>query len=151
MNTRFHGDGTATVRVTRVVDRAARRLDTQLASFADDLTLLDVSTERHRRDGSFTARVVLSLPDAKIPASGGGLRREVAVREAFDDLFDRVEVYLARLRDEPSIRRESKRHRDKAELAARAVAAATGWPSDPPATADEAATWGVVTFGTSRR
>jgi hypothetical protein len=143
MNTRFHGEGTATTQVTRVVERAARRLETRLESFAEDLRYLDVTTEHHLRDDSFTARVVLSLPDDKIAATGHGPRGDVAVRDAFDDLFDRVESYLARLRGEPEIRREGKRHRDKADLAAQATATAEGWPLTPPVSEDEAATWGV--------
>jgi ribosome-associated translation inhibitor RaiA len=151
MRIRYHDHGQLTEAVYRAVEEEARRLDQHFADVAEDLVLLDVTVEHHLRDDTYTAKVVLRVPRHELAAAGNGPRRETAVHDAFNDLRDEVDVYLAKLRGEPAVRRESKFHRDKAALAAEAIEATQDWPSEPPHSDDEAVEWGHDVEGTDQR
>jgi hypothetical protein len=125
--------------VHRVAERRIKQLDHRLVEIQDDLKFLDISIRQHLRDNTWTAKLVLWVPSAELAATGEGSRRETALNDAFDDLLDEVAVYLAKLRGVPSMRREEKFHRDKAELAREAIDAGQGWPPEPPSSEDEAA------------
>jgi hypothetical protein len=127
--------------VHRVVEHEVKLLDHRLADIEDDLKSLDVSIEHHLRDDTFTAKLVLWVPSGELVTRGDGPRRETAIRDAFADLSDELDVYLAKLRGEPDMRREEKFHRDKAELAREIIDAGQGWPSEPPHSEAEATSW----------
>jgi hypothetical protein len=143
MRTRIHDHGQVTDEVRRVVEHEVQILDHRLADIEDDLKLLDVNIEHHLRDDTHTAKLVLWVPSTEIVATGNGPRREAAIRDAFADLSDELDVYLAKLRGEPSMRREGKFHRDKADLAREIIDAEQDWPSEPPHSDDEAASWAM--------
>lgn len=141
MRTRYLNHDQMSDAVNRVAVHEIQRLDQRLADLADDLTSLDISLQHHLRDDTDTARLMLRVPGTEIVASGTGPHRETALRDAFADLIDEVEVYVAKLRSEPAMRREAKFHRDKAELARDAIDSGQDWPSEPPLSAQEATTW----------
>ncbi|HET9015807.1 MAG TPA: hypothetical protein VFN57_09430 [Thermomicrobiaceae bacterium] len=109
MRYRFHDHGLITDGVRESVDHESAVIDRRLEDFADDLKLLDVTLVHHRRDDSYTARLVLCLPDREMPADGDGPAPTVALRAAFADLSDRLDEYLAKLRGEPAIRDEQRK------------------------------------------
>lgn len=109
MRYRFHDHGLITNGVRESVDHEAALLDRRLEAFADDLKLLDVTLIHHQRSDTYTARLVLCLPDREMPADGDGPAPTVALRAAFEDLNDRLDEYLAKLRGEPAIRDEQRK------------------------------------------
>ena len=118
MNVRYHVDGHLSAGVREVVEREMRVLDARLANFEDDLKSLDVTVHHQARDDTYTSRLVLRLPSRTIVVDGSGPWRPAALRDAFDDLRDRLDEHLAKLRGEPSIRRAGKLDRGMV------------WPSD---------------------
>lgn len=142
MRIRYRNTEATSDPIRKVVEREASKLDSRLAHVEDDLRMLSVSMEHHMRDDSRTASLRLSLPGQELVAAGRGPRDDTALRDAFADLQDRLDTYLAKLRGEPAKRREGKFHRDKAELTTEVVDAGQGWPPEPPVTADEAEAWG---------
>lgn len=141
MRTRFHNHDQVSDAVHTVATREMQVLDQRLADVQEDLKSLDISIRRHLRDNTYTAKLILWVPSAEIVASGTGPRQETALRDAFVDLVDEVDIYLAKLRGEPAMRREAKFHRDKAELAREATDAGQGWPPEPPKSELEAESW----------
>ncbi len=113
MNVRYHVDGHLSAGVREVVEREIRFLDTRLANFADDLKSLDVTVHHQPRDDTFIAKLVLHLPSRTIVVHGSGPWRPTALRDAFDDMRDRLDEHLAKLRSEPAIRRAGKLEHDK--------------------------------------
>jgi hypothetical protein len=144
MNIRYHDIGQTGNGVRRIVRHHAALIDKRLADVEDDLKQLDVKLHYYQRRDAYTAHLVLRICDHELAATGSGIQRATAVLGAFRDLADELEEYLAKLRGEPAIRREGKTHRDKADQAAQAIAAAQGWPSETPHSAEEARTWGMT-------
>jgi ribosome-associated translation inhibitor RaiA len=105
MKVRYHVDGHLSATVQEVVEREVRFLDARLATFEDDLKSLDVTVRHQPRDDTFVAKLVLRLPSRTIAVTGSGPWRPAALRDAFDDLRDRLEEHLAKLRGEPAQRR----------------------------------------------
>jgi hypothetical protein len=105
MNVRYHVDGHLSAAVREVVEREMRYLDARLATFDDDLKSLDVTVRHQLRDDTYSAKLVLRLPGRTIAVTGGGPWRPAAIRDAFDDLRDRLDEHLAKLRGEPAMRR----------------------------------------------
>ena len=112
MNIRYHVDGHLSAGVREVVEREVRFLDTRLATFADDLKSLDVTVHHQPRDDTSTSKLVLRLPSRTIVVDGSGPWRPAALRDAFDDLRDRLDEHLAKLRGEPAIRRAGRSEHD---------------------------------------
>jgi hypothetical protein len=112
MNVRYHVDGHLPAGVREVVEREVRFLDTRLATFADDLKSLDVTVHYQPRDDTYTSKLVLRLPSRTIVVDGSGPWRPAALRDAFDDLRDRLDEHLAKLRGEPAIRRAGRFEHD---------------------------------------
>lgn len=144
MNVRYHDHGTITDAGRHVVEREAAMLDRRLADIEEDLRVLHVTIEQHLRDGTFTAKLNLHILDQSITVNGNGPRDDSALRIAFGRLDDGLGRFLAKLRGEPSHRREGKFHRDKAEVTREAIDAAQNWPPERPATDREAAEWGRI-------
>ena len=109
MRYRYHDHGLITDAVHDSVEHESALLDRRLEDFAEDLKLLDVTLIHHQRSDTYTARLVLCLPDRELPADGDGPAPAVALRVAFDDLNDRLDEYLAKLRGEPAIRDEQRK------------------------------------------
>jgi ribosome-associated translation inhibitor RaiA len=145
MRVRYHDHGQITEDVRQTVERLTALLDTRLSTVDENLTRLDVTVERHLRDGSFTAELILELPGGPIIAKGDGDARETAIRRAYDDIVDELETRTARQHGQSRIRREEKFHRDAAELAREETEVWEDWPDEPPRTEDEAVTWGKPT------
>jgi hypothetical protein len=116
MQVRYHDHGQITDEVRAVVEYELRVLEQRLADIADDLKLLTVTVEHHLRDDSYTSHLVLEVPNRAIAARGDGRARGVALRDAFGDLLDEVDEYLAKLRNEPGERLEGKFHLSAQEL-----------------------------------
>jgi hypothetical protein len=141
VKTRYHDHDQITDEVHRVAERRIKHLDHRLADIQEDLKFLDISMRHHQRDDTHTAKLVLWVPSAELAATGEGMRAKTALNDAFDDLLDEVEVYLAKLHGVPAVRREEKFHRDKAEMARAAIDAGQGWPPEPPSEEGEAASF----------
>lgn len=116
MQVRYHDNGQLTPDVRAATERELPVLTRRLADIDDDLKFLHVGIERHLRDGTFTAKLVLHVPNRVIPAAGHGRTRAQAIRDAFGDLLDEVDEYLAKLRNEPGERVEGKFHISAQEL-----------------------------------
>jgi hypothetical protein len=112
MNVRYHVDGHLSEDMREAVEREMRFLDTRLATFADDLTSLDVTVRSQSHAGNYTSKLVLRLPSRTIAVEGDGPSRPAALRDAFAVLRDRLDEHLAKLRGEPAIRRAGRRERD---------------------------------------
>ncbi len=95
----------------RLVEREAELLDRHFATAAEDLKLLDVALHYHDKTGSYRARLVFHGPGRQVAADGHAEELDMAIRRAFDDLYDAVDEYLAKLRREPDIRREQRSQR----------------------------------------
>lgn len=105
MRFRYHDTGPLSDKVRETVEKESRLLDERLAHVAEDLKLLDVTFEHHQRSDSYTAKLVLHVLDRSIAAKGTAEKQTTAVRHAFEDLYDQLEDFIARLKDEPEIRR----------------------------------------------
>lgn len=105
MQFRYHDLGVDQARVRDVVEREIRVLERRLADFPDDLPFLDITMEHHQRSDSYTARLLLRIPDHDLVARGEGQNPSQALRDAFSDLYDEVERVLSKLRREDAIRR----------------------------------------------
>lgn len=112
MNVRYHDHGTITEAGRRVVEREAAMLDRRLMNIQEDLRVLDVTIEEHLRDGSVTAKINLHVLDQSISASGTGAHDDTALRLALGRLEDGLARFMAKLRGEPTRRREARNQRD---------------------------------------
>lgn len=105
MRIRYHDLGVSQDLVNHIVEREKRVLEKKLADLDDDLKLLDIKIEQLQRSGTYVARLHLRIPGPDIAAKGEGQNPAQALRDAFDDLYDELERQLAKLRNEPFIRR----------------------------------------------
>jgi hypothetical protein len=136
MQVRYHDHGQITDEVHRVVGHELRVVERRLEDIAYDLKVLGVTVEHHPRDDTYTARLVLELPNRTLAAAGHGTRRGMAVRDAFRDLGDELDVYLAKLRGEPGERVEGKFHVSAQALHRDALCELESSLAGPPAEAD---------------
>jgi hypothetical protein len=143
MNVRYHDGQQLNNDAKSVLEQRVRSLDRRLSRVAEDLKFLDVTIEQHLRDQSYTAKLVLRVPNHEMAAAGDGTTQSMALRDAFDDLLDEVGRYRAKIGNLPAIRREEKFHIEKATMAREALDAAQGWPPEPPESEDDLASWGV--------
>jgi len=109
MRFRYHDTGPLSDKVRETVEKESRLLDERLAHVAEDLKLLDVTFEQHLRSDSSTAKLVLHVLDRSIAAKGTAEKQTTAVRHAFEDLYDQLEEFIAKLKDEPEIRDEQRK------------------------------------------
>lgn len=94
-----------------VVERKSRQIDRRLTDVRDELKSLDVAITRGRRDRTYAAKLVLTLPDHILAASGDGPTAANAVIEAFDALADRLDEQMAKMERVPLIRRQQLAYR----------------------------------------
>ena len=108
MQIRYHD--LAVTGVQDVVEHEVETVERRLEDVADDLKLLDVTVEHYERSDTYTARLVLQIPNRTIAARrDGGKTASEAVRKAFDDLRDQLDEHLAKLRGEKQIRDEQRK------------------------------------------
>uniref|UniRef100_A0A7C5VXC3 Ribosome-associated translation inhibitor RaiA n=1 Tax=Thermomicrobium roseum TaxID=500 RepID=A0A7C5VXC3_THERO len=105
MRIRYHDLGVSQDKVNHVVEREIRILEKKLADLEDDLKLLDITLEHQQRSNTYVARLLLKIPGPDIAAKGEGQNPAQALRDAFADLYDELERQLAKIRNEPFIRR----------------------------------------------
>ncbi len=106
MQFRFHGNASYVANAREIVEGEAERLDRRFATVDEDLKRLDVDLQFHEKTDSYRAKLVFHAPDRQLAADGHASRLDTAIRRAFDDLDDKVDEYLARVRHEPQIHRE---------------------------------------------
>lgn len=109
MRFRYHSRSHIANAVREVVDRESQLLDQRLAHVEDDLKLLDITFDYHLRSDTYTAKLVLHVLGRSIVASSTAERQTMAIREAFDDLFDQLDEFIAKLKREPEIRDEQRK------------------------------------------
>jgi ribosome-associated translation inhibitor RaiA len=109
MRYRFHDHGNINEPLRRVVEQKSRLLDKHLQHVQDDLKLLDVTVDHHLRSDTYTTRLVLRVLDREIAAANQAKTIPQSARGAFDDLFDQLDEFLAKLRREPEIRDERRK------------------------------------------
>jgi ribosome-associated translation inhibitor RaiA len=105
MQFRYHDLGVDQAKVQHVVEREIRVLERRLAGLPADLPQLDITIEHHQRSDSYTARLLLRVPDRDLVARGEGQNPAQALRDAFSDLYDAIERHLSKLHREDAIRR----------------------------------------------
>jgi ribosome-associated translation inhibitor RaiA len=105
MQFRYHDLGVEHAKVHHVVEREIRVLERRLADLPEDLPQLDITMEHHQRSDTYTARLLLRVPDRDLVARGDGQTPAQALRDAFSDLYDEVERFFSKLRREDAIRR----------------------------------------------
>jgi ribosome-associated translation inhibitor RaiA len=105
----MHDHGLIDDEVERIVERKASRLDRRLEHVDPELKLLDVGLDHHLRTETIDAKLILNVLDRQLVAHGRAEKSEQALREAFDNLEDKLEEFLARLRREPEIREAERR------------------------------------------
>jgi ribosome-associated translation inhibitor RaiA len=115
MTFRFHGNATDVEGAHEIVEREAERVDRHFADVDEDLKLLDVGLHYHEKTDSYQVKLVFHAPDRQLAADGHATKLGMAIRRAFDDLYDRVDEYLAKVRSEPEIRREQIAQREAEE------------------------------------
>lgn len=143
MKVRYHDGGQLSRDARMVLEQRVRSLDRRLSHVPEDLKFLDITIERHLRDQSHTAKLVLRVPNHEIAAAGDGDTQGRALRDAFDDLLDKTEHYRAKISNLPAIRREEKFHVEKAAMAREALDQSQGWPPEPPHSEQDLDSWGV--------
>ena len=109
MRFRYHGRSHIANEVHETVDREAKYLDERLADVDDDLKLLDITFDYHLRNNTYTAKLVLHVLSHSLVASATAERQVMAVRQAFDDLIDQLDEFIAKLKREPEIRDEQRK------------------------------------------
>ena len=102
---RWHGELARRESTQALVQREAAFLDRRFATTDEELKTLDVELEPLARVDRVRAKLVFHAPGRVIVASAEADRAPMAVRLAFDDLYDQIDQYIARLRNEPAIRR----------------------------------------------
>ncbi len=106
MQVRLHGDAINVANAYEIVEREAERLDRRFTTVDEVLKRLDVDLQFHEKTDSYRAKLVFHAPDRQLAADGHTLMLDTVIRRAFDDLDDKVDEYLARVRHEPQIHRE---------------------------------------------
>ncbi|HEX7101196.1 MAG TPA: hypothetical protein VF201_01005 [Nitrolancea sp.] len=109
MRFRYHVGGNISDEVRDTVEKKSKLLDERLAHVAEDLKLLDVTFENHQRSHTYTAKLVLNVLDRSIAATGTWDKQSTALRRAFDDLYDQLDEFIAKLKDVPEIRDEQRK------------------------------------------
>ncbi len=109
MRFRYHSRIHIANAVRETVDREAKLLDERLAHVEDDLKLLDITFDYHLRSDTYTAKLLLHVLDRNIVATSTAERQAMAVRQAFDDLYDQLDAFIAKLKHEPEIRDEQRK------------------------------------------
>lgn len=109
MRFRYHSRTHIANAVRETVDKEAQLLDERLAHVEDDLKLLDITFDYHLRSDTYTAKLVLHVLDRPIVASGTAERQTMAIRQAFDDLDDQLDKFVAKLKHVPQIRDEQRK------------------------------------------
>jgi ribosome-associated translation inhibitor RaiA len=104
MRFRYHNGDQISDKVRETVEKESRHLDEGLAHVKEDLKLLDVTFEHQQRSDSYTAKLVLHVLDRSIAAKGTAGQMASAARRAFDDLYDQLDEFIAKLKGEPEIR-----------------------------------------------
>lgn len=105
MQFRYHDLGVEQAKVQHVVEREIRVLERRLADLPDDLPQLDITMEHHQRSDTYTARLLLRVPDRDLVTRGEGRNPAQALRDAFSDLYDEIERFFSKLHYEDVIRR----------------------------------------------
>ena len=96
-------------KVRETVEKESRHLDERLAHVEEDLKLLDVTFDHHQRSDTYSAKLVLHVLDRSIPATGTAEKQTTAARHAFEDLYDQLDEFIAKLKGEPEIRDEQRK------------------------------------------
>jgi ribosome-associated translation inhibitor RaiA len=109
MRIRFHDHGNIRRPLREVVDEKSELIDRRLQNIEYDLKSLDVTVEHHMRSDSYTTGLVLRVRDHTLAATNHGKELGESARGAFDDIYDQLDAYLARLRHEPEIRDEQRK------------------------------------------
>ena len=109
MRYRYHDHGNIRRPLVEVVEEKAKLLEKRLHNIEDELKSLDITAEHHMRSDSYTTKLRLTVLNQQLVASNHGKELPESARGAFDDLFDQLEVFLARLRREPEIRDERRK------------------------------------------
>lgn len=115
MQFRYHGNAIHVESSHDIVEREAQRIDRRFANVDEDLKRLDVDLQYHEKTDSYRAKLIFHAPDRQLAADGHATKLGMAIRAAFDDLDDKVDEYLARMRHEPQIHREQIARRTKEE------------------------------------
>jgi ribosome-associated translation inhibitor RaiA len=105
MEFRFHDHGQITPRVRWLAQRKARLLDRRLERVQEDLKVLDVTVGQRVRDDAYVAKLVLTIPNRTLAASGVGVAATAALRLAFDELEAQLDTTLAKVRGVGQLRR----------------------------------------------
>jgi ribosome-associated translation inhibitor RaiA len=109
MRIRFHDHGNIRRPLREVVEEKTRLIEERLQNIEDDLKSLDVTVEHHMRSDSYTTRLLLQARGDKLYATNHAKELGESARGAFDDIYDQLDVYLAKLRREPDIRDERRK------------------------------------------
>lgn len=109
MRFRYHSHTHIANAVRETIDTEAKLLDERLAQVQDELKLLDVNFEHHLRTDTYTAKLILHVLGEALVAHSTAERQTTAVRQAFDDLYDQLDAFLAKLKHEPEIRDERRK------------------------------------------
>jgi hypothetical protein len=109
MRYRFHGHETAREPLHEVVGKKSRLLDRRLNHIPNDLRMLDVKVEHHLRSDTYTTKLILYVFDQQLVAAHWAKTIPESARGAFDDLYDQLDEFLAKLRREPEIRDEQRK------------------------------------------
>jgi len=109
MRFRYHSRSHIANTVRETVDHESQLLDERLAHVEDDLKLLDITFDYHLRSDTYTAKLVLHVLDRSIVANATAEKQATAVRQAFDDLYDQLDEFIAKLKHVPAIRDEQRK------------------------------------------
>jgi ribosome-associated translation inhibitor RaiA len=109
MRYRYHDHGNINDPLREVVEHRSRMLDKRLQHIEDELKLLDIHVEHHLRSDTYTVALNLHVLDRQIPVTNQAKTIPEAARGAFDDLLDKLDAFLAKLRGEPEIRDERRK------------------------------------------
>jgi len=109
MRVRYHDLGVDREKVEHLLERELRVIERQLEDIDDDLKALDVTIEHFQRSDTYEARLRLSVPDRELAARGEGVNPLHALRDAFAELREELERYLAKMRGE-DFKRRARQH-----------------------------------------
>lgn len=109
MHYRYHDHGNIRRPLYQVVEERSVLLEKRLAHIEEDLKSLDITVDHHMRSDTYTTRLRLTVLNHQLLAHSDGKDLGESARGAFDDLFDQLEEFLAKLRREPQIRDERRK------------------------------------------